>query len=199
MSTRDWGVPDVRGDPAQPGSSPSGANGALYGVLENFVRLPDFGKRLVKGRIGNLAGTSGGIDIDRVNRGMLGPLFGSKTVGSYPITATSWAEVDSFNLAGTMVCSGRPVMILMALDAAIGSAGNIEVSVAMDGVEVTGTVDGLGLIDTASAGDFNLVNWYVKPVSAGQHRFALVAKVNTGSGSIWSSTDDEVRMCVMEI
>ena len=42
MSTRDWGIGDVRGGKPLPGSSPTGASEELFGVLQTFLRSPQF-------------------------------------------------------------------------------------------------------------------------------------------------------------
>lgn len=208
MSTRrqsDWGAGDVRGDSPLLGSSPSGASEQLYGLLQNYVRLPGFGKQLVLGRIGDLSGgVNGGIDMNRVNRSMLGPLYGAN-VGSYTITAANYTEVDPQNLAGKMTCTGRPVIVLMsALVTRSSTLAVLTLSVSMDGAEITGPAvgssDGMGLVDLNAAPDFNLVNWRIMTPPAGQHRFALVAKVGgSGTGTIWSSPDDVVQLAVVEL
>jgi hypothetical protein len=199
MSTRsqsDWGRGDVRDTNPLLGSSPSGASEELYGVLQNFVRLPGFGKMLVQGRAGDLSATAaGGIDMNRLNRSMLGPLYG-KASGDYPITSLSFAEVDAPLLGGSMVCTGRPVRIEISMGGNLGSATGLVLSAFMDGVEVTGKSDGMAWI--YAGGDLWISGWHVMTPTVGTHRFSLVAKAITGgSATIYTST--KVQMFVAEL
>ena len=207
MSSResDWGLPDVRGGDPALGSSPSGASPGLQGVLENFVRLPGFGKLITRGKAGDLsAGAKGGVDIDRVNRAVLGPLDAGKIAPShnYLITSTSFVEVDSYYLAGTMACSGRPVRIDVAGGVNIGSSTGIILSAMMDGADVSGyTFNGLAW--TYTGGDVWLSGWHLMTPPAGLHRFALAARVDSlpsGTGGvIYGDTINPVKIMVMEI
>lgn len=202
MSTRrqtDWGTPDVRGDDPAVGSSPSGASGALYGLLQSFVRMPGFGKLIPKGRAGDLSqGATGGIDIDRINRATLGPLKG-QTTGNYTVSGTTFTDLDSQRLSGTMACTGRPVRIDISLGANIGSSTGVIFSAAMDGTEVTGVYDGMAW--TYTGGDEWLAGWAVITPPAGLHRFSLVAKCNTAASSstVYAGALDIVQIFVCEL
>lgn len=201
MSTRrqtDWGGGDVRSENPILGSSPSGASEQLFGVMQNFVRLPGYGKMLAKGKAGDLSGgVQGGIDIDRVNRSMLGPLYG-RTTGGYTFTLAAWTEVDPVLLAGKMVCTGRPVRVDISSGLNKGAATAIIVSVTMDGTEISGKAD--GLMWNYTANDLFVTGWRVLTPPAGIHRFALVAFMSgVGTGSMYSDASDTVSMIVMEI
>jgi hypothetical protein len=195
----------VRGGDPAPGASPTGAGESLYVVMQTFVRQPGFGKLLTKGKIGDLSmGVRGGIDADRINRSMLGPLYGTLAVGgpNYSVTsaAPAWAEIDSTRLAGAMVCSGRPVRIDISAGATKGTTQSIQISVAMDGTEVTGVSDGMMWID--ATGDQFLTGWHVMTPTPGVHRFAMVADVVVAGGSgalLYAGSTDIVQMSVTEL
>jgi hypothetical protein len=201
VSTRDpghgdWGLGDVRSGGAAPGSSPTGASEGLYGVLQTFVRSPEFGKLITPGRIGDLSqGTNGGIDANRINRGLLGPLHGGTS--NYSITATTFAEVDSVNLAGTLYCTGRPVLVLVSVTVVGRGTNQINLSVTMDGTEITGKSNGMTISLLVAQGISALA---LLTPSVGMHRFALVASVDAGTGTVYSdAAANTVTLAALEL
>lgn len=138
-----------------------------------------------------------GVPISKIRRGLLGPLRG-RTSGNYTVTSTNFVELDGALLAGTLVCTGRPVRIDISAGATIGTSTGIILSASMDGVEVTGTYDGLAW--AYQGGDLFLVGWTIITPRPGPRRFAFVAKLNTaGSGTVYSSTLDVAQLAVTEL
>lgn len=118
---------------------------------------------------------------------------------NYSITATSFTEVDANNLAGRMVCSGRPIRISIWANVAKGATSTvINLSATMDGAEVTNTSNGMALVfDTASA--YTVSGWhYIMAPNPGERRFALVAKVNAGTSTIFGDGGNRICLSVEE-
>lgn len=167
-----------------------------YDALNEILAGPSIADLLPPGTIGDQTDAHGaGVPISAIRRGMLGPLMGRSS--NYSVTATSFAELDSANLAGVMVCTGRPVLILIA--AGVQPASALWISVAMDGTEVTGRGGMAYSIQSAVAGLW-LSPWAIVTPRPGPRRFAMVARVNTGTGSIFSDTSGNlVQMTVLEL
>ena len=118
------------------------------------------------------------------------------TAGSnYSITATSFAEVDAANLAGTLVASGAPIRVDFSAIVSKGTS-NIRLSVSVNGVEPTGATFGLGMATvTGSLSGFYVID---KP-TPGQVRIALMAAVDAGTGSISAGADSRVLLSAREV
>lgn len=118
---------------------------------------------------------------------------------NYSVTATGFTEVDSINLAGRMVCTGRPIRIDLWANVAKGATSTVlQLSVTMDGAEVTNTSNGMALVfDTGTA--YTVSGWHViERPQPGERRFAVVAKVNAGTSTIFGDGANRIAMTVKE-
>jgi hypothetical protein len=170
--------------------------GATLDDVRDLLRGSEPASLLAPGTIGaQTAGQGSGIPMGALRRGLLGPLYGN---ANYTVPSTTYAELDSKNLAGILVCSGRPVRVDFSAGMNMGTSNGLIVSASMDGVEVTQKYDGLGWVYTA--GDFFITGWRILTPRPGPRRFALIAKLNAaGSGTVYGGTDDVCQMAVTEL
>jgi hypothetical protein len=119
------------------------------------------------------AQSDGGLGIQNVRRGFLDlrVAYDSTVVGiDFQTTSTSFTDVST-ELTGTMISSGRPVMVVVR-GASTGDPCTFTVRV--DNREVTGISSGI----TASAKGDGI--WFAQP-SAGAHTYAMQWKVASGT------------------
>lgn len=139
----------------------------------------------------------GSIPVRAIKRGMLVVQYVPPTGTNYSITDTSFVEVDASNLAGRMTCTGRPIRIDLTATVAKGTT-TIALSVTIDGVEVTNTSNGMAIVfDTATATPVASWHYLMRP-QPGERRFAVVAKVNAGTGTIFGDGGNRISMSVEE-
>lgn len=147
---------------------------------------------LPAGRAAVDAQSAGGLGIQNVNRGFLNLVGGSS---DYVISGAG--EVDGTNLAGSVMCTGRPVLVLATFTFTLNAGTTIfVVDFLMDGVSLTGTPNGVAY--WATAGSATMPAFYVATPQAGPHRFSLWANTGGGTTTI-TSTSTKPRMIVVEL
>lgn len=166
--------------------------------VRDLLRGSEPATLLAPGTIGTqTAGQGAGLPMDRIRRGLLGPLRG-RTTGNYSITSTSFTDLDALNLAGVLVCSGRPVRIDLSLGANRGTSTGVIFSAALDGVEVTSRYNGMAW--NYNTTDEWLSGFFVTTPRPGPRRFSLVAKTDTGTGgTVYATNLDTVTFLVCEL
>jgi hypothetical protein len=118
---------------------------------------------------------------------------------NYSVTGTSFTEVDATNLSGHLLCTGRPIRIDLWANVAKGGGSTVlQLSVTMDGVEVTNTSNGMALVfDTGTA--YTVSGWHViLTPQPGERLFSVVAKVNAGTSTIFGDGNNRIAMSVKE-
>jgi hypothetical protein len=163
--------------------------------VRDFLRGSEVASLLPPGNIDPQTQMQGsGIPITKIRRGLLGPLLGGPS--NYTITSTTPVEVDGALLAGTLVCTGRPVLVLLA--AGVLPTNTVWLSVAMDGADVS-TRGGMTYSQLATT-PVPLSSWEIVAARPGPRRFAMTARVNAGSAVVYSDlSGNRVEMLVVEL
>lgn len=156
------------------------------------------------GRIGSdarsPARTAYGLAIENVERAWH---YGTRTgVTNYSsLSSTTWTDLDSTNLAWTVTTSGkRPLEFRITGWLGVGAGLLMGVSVAWDGVEVTGFPYGMaGVYQPASV--MCVSGFGVLPApSPGSHRMSVVYRVSGGaSGLVQVDSSTHLFVSVKEI
>ena len=122
---------------------------------------------------------SSGLGIQNVKRGYLNLVvpFDSSVVGvDFQTSSKSFVDVSA-ELTGSLLTSGRPVMIMIRCgeNGSLGASDTVYFSVRIDGAEITGS---LGLV-YKKAGPVPMTTgvWFAQP-SAGTHTYSMVWKVD---------------------
>lgn len=122
------------------------------------------------------------------------------TEGSnYTISATTFTEVDSAALSGTLECQGGPIIISANIPAAeAGAAALLAVSFTWRGEEVSGVANGLALTESTSY--VPMAPWiYIADPGVGTGRFALVALRATANGTIFADANNMIQLLAREV
>lgn len=165
--------------------------GATLDDVRDLLSGSELPSLLMPGSIGPQTAMQGsGIPIDRVRRGLLGPLLGGAS--NYTVSATSFAELDSALLAGVMVCTGRPVLLMVS--AGVLPTNVCWLSVSMDGTEVT-TRGGMVYTQLATTGLY-ISGWAMVVPRPGPRRFAMIGRVNAGSATVYSDFSGNLTQMV---
>lgn len=107
-----------------------------------------------------------------------------RTGGSYAVTATSLAEVDTTNLKPRIECSGAPLKIRLATMANHGTATTQnDFTVFVDGARPSDAHVFRTDIAVANEDQFVVLEWTIVP-SAGSHTIALAARTTAGTLNI---------------
>ena len=75
--------------------------------------------------------------------------------------------------------------------------GSLIISFAIDGVEVTGKFDGLGISVSGAQNPYNI--FWIQQLSVGAHTIDIVAQMQTGTGIIYCDTTAQINLWAMEI
>lgn len=122
------------------------------------------------------------------------------TEGSnYTISATTFTEVDSTALAGTLVCQGGPIIISANIPAAeAGTTALLALSFTWRGEEVSGVANGLAVTESTSY--VPMAPWiYIADPGVGSGRFALVALRATANGTIFADASNMIQLLAREV
>jgi hypothetical protein len=105
----------------------------------------------------------------------------------YAITATTFTDVDPTNLRLSLPkCSGSPIRVRFGCFCLKGTTYT-RVSLAFDGVEVTGNI-GLAEVHTATnATTLTSIPWTIPSPTPGNHYLTLQARVDAGTGTIFNN------------
>ena len=125
------------------------------------------------------AQNSGGLGIQNVKRGFLDLTiaYDPSVVGTdFQTTSTAYERVGT-ELAGSVVTSGRPLLLLVRGNAGI-SAGYATFSVLLNGTEVTGA-NGMARVFPSNQETFS--GLFIVAPPAGTQNLAMVWKTSTGS------------------
>lgn len=155
-------------------------------VTTDTLGSGEFGQRIGPANCSAKAQFQGGpLGIQNVRRGKL-RLTQHPTL-NYSVSSTTFAEVDTTNLAGEIDCSGRPLRIEICGFVLRGTTV-IQLSVTLDGTEVTGSGNGMAASWSAAAAD-HICSFFEVTPTPGRHRLALVAKVDAGTGTIFAGAN----------
>lgn len=138
------------------------------------------------GRIGRdargPARTAYGLAIENVERGFLAETYVPSA--NYSLTSTTETQVDATNLGWDLWVSGkRPVALRFSMIAAAG-AGAVRFSLWWDGVEVTGTTNGMAYTASTAVQQLTGVACLTAP-TGGRHRLELVYRVDSGTSTVY--------------
>lgn len=97
---------------------------------------------------------------------------------NYSITGTSFADVDSTNLKGTIVTSGGAVFVAFIANGTV-TTSRCQFDICVDGTTRQGLDDGLWVANNAYEGSFYVTAW-ITGLSAASHTFTIQAKAVTG-------------------
>lgn len=165
--------------------------------VRSLLSGPELAAMLPPGSIGTQSAVQGaGIPLSAVRRGLL--MLSGRLTAHYTVTSTAWTEIDSVNLAGTLVCTGRPVRVDIETGCNKGATTGIILSAQMDGVEVSGKTD--GLIWNFSPEDLYVSGWHILTPRPGPRRFAMVAAIyGAGTATMYAGAGDAIQMAVCEL
>jgi len=156
--------------------------------IRDFVRSPSLVGSIVPGSIPHRG----------VNTARSRIYYSPTAVGNYTISATSMAEVDGTNLAGTITCSGAPVLLMASVRAAgAGATGTIALGFTFDGAAPDGQDSGAWATDyTGFVGASFFVE--IPTPRAGTRRYALTAMRATANGIVYSGGGNSIELLAME-
>lgn len=139
------------------------------------------------------------IPVRAIRRGLLVIQYVPDAGTNYSVTGTGFTELDAGNLAGRVALTGRPIRIDLWGNVNKGAGSTVlQLSVTMDGAEVTNTSNGMALVfDTGTAYSVAGWHWVLRP-QPGERRFAVVAKVNAGTSTIFGDGANRICMSVEE-
>ncbi len=146
------------------------------------------------------ARTAYGLAIENVERAHL---WHQRTGASNytSLGATSWTALDSTNLAWRLWVSGRrPIEFSLTGSIVSGSLKTVGLSVAWDGVEVTGTTNGMLIAYDVTTYQHRSGGFVLDPVTGGEHTVTIVYRVSGGvGGGVQVDADARLFVSVKEI
>lgn len=192
-----WPQPGRRhpGNPITGAGEQAVTKADMRAAITQALSTSDLGTMLALGSI-NAEPVPGTIGIQHVSRGMLWKVV-TNAAASYSITATSQTVVDSANLGGTIMCTGRPLLLGFHIRAVQRGTNQIRLGIALDGVEQGGT-SGLWLRDNADL-DSATAFWVVPSPQPGARRVELTASVDAGTGTIFVQTVNFAGLLALEL
>jgi len=171
----------------------------------NYYRVPGWLRQQAGlGRIGpdarQPAGTAYGLSMENVERGFLWKQITDAT--NYTgLGATTWTNVDSTTLSWPMWVSGkRPLELMVTGSLVSGAAQAMGLSVAWDGVEVTGTDYGMLIVFNETVYKHRSGVGILGSPVGGRHTVSIVYRVSGGSGGgVQVDGDARLFLSVKEI
>ena len=140
------------------------------------------------------------IPADAVRKEFTRVFYNPASAADYTISATSIAEVDPTNLAGTIKASGRPILLTATVRAVeAGASGNLVLGFLVDGVPLPDYTDGGCWVTESTAylgASFSQLWTNPRP---GTRRFALGAYRGTADGTVYSGGTNTIELIATEV
>lgn len=153
--------------------------------IRDFVRSPSLVGSIVPGSIPHRG----------VNTARSRVYYSPPASANYTISATSMAEVDGTNLAGTITCSGAPVLLMANIQAAqAGGGGALVIGFMFDGAPHE---FGSWKSNSTSYLGASFFSQVTTP-RPGKRRFALAAMRVTADGTIYCGDGTSIELLAME-
>ncbi len=187
-----WGFPDEQA--LQQNTGTPAADGTL--MVRESLRENATGSFFPPQNASPTAQNAGGLGIQGVKRGFLDLTvpYDPTVVGTdYQTSSTSYARIG-VELAGSIACSGRPLMLMVRGNAGIDT-GYGTVSVLLNGTEVTGA-NGMARVFPSNQDTF--FGMFVVTPDAGTNNVAAVWKTSTG-GNLLMPRSSRPSLIAVEI
>lgn len=190
---------------AIPGSQIPGSGGGVRDIirqeLERMLRGGEFGQILGKANANALAQQGGiGLGIQNVRRGVL--WVESQGIGTLTVTAaTAGFSALQEPVKGTIVLSGRPLLVVVSGTITGGVGGDIVLSVLLRGAEITGLANGIPGTYAGAQFTMGLTGlWIIPAPTAGTAELEVVADARGANATIYNDiTDNRVTLLALEL
>ena len=139
------------------------------------------------------------IPADAVRREYTRVFYDPTSPADYTISATSIAEVDGTNLAGTIQSSGRPLLLTATVRAVeAGATGTLVLGFMFDGTFPAGLANGSFATEMTDFQGASFTTLIPSP-RVGTRRFALGAVRATANGTIYCGGGNSIELIAMEV
>ena len=192
-----WPQPGKRhpGNPITGAGEQAVTKADLRAAITQALSTSDLATMLALGAI-NQEPVAGTIGIQHISRPFLWK-YVANAAANYSITATTPTVIDSANLGGTIMSTGRPLFIAFGTRVLVRGTTLIAMGVRMDGVELGSTsslyVRASADIDTAYG------FWVATDVKPGARRLDLTAFVDAGTGTVSANSGNYTFLLAVEL